>query len=139
VYSGDGDQLVLTQLLGYRRRTDTVIRVYANRTGHNNDQEVRFIESGPLKGDIIAVEPTEKAPFVFWVTVNAPASADAYRSVLRYRSATRYGDNNPLAVIDSEMPNIQRRLGVWRPGAPLPLPAGRCAKPHLVGEELWCG
>jgi hypothetical protein len=30
---------------------------------------------------------------------------------LRYRSVTRYGDGNPVPVIDAEMPNILRHLG----------------------------
>jgi hypothetical protein len=114
------------------------VRVYDHLTGSNNDQEVRYISTGPLKGDIISAEPTANAPFGFWVSVNTLPSGYAYKQVLRYRSATRYGDGNPLAVIDSEMPNIELRLGLWRPGSPLPLPAGRCPNPHLVKTELWC-
>jgi hypothetical protein len=136
--SGDGDQAVATQVLAYRPRTDRFERIYEHLTGHNNNQEVRFIATGPLRGDIISVEPMEKAPYGFWVTVSELTPAYAYRQVLRYRSATRYGDGNPLAVIDSEMPNIEARLGLWRPGAPLPLPAGACPKPRLVKTALWC-
>jgi hypothetical protein len=139
VHSGDGDQLLFTQALAYRRDTDRFVRVYGHSTGRNNNQEVRFIQSGPLKGDIVSAEPTDKAPFGFWISVNALTSPYAYAEVLRYRSATRYGDGNPLGVIDSEMPGIEQRLGVWRPGSPLPLPAGPCPKPHLKGMELWCG
>jgi hypothetical protein len=138
VHSGDGDQLVFTQVLAYRRDTDQFVRVYGHPTGRNNNQEVRFIAAGPLKGDIIAAEPTEKAPFGFWISVSLLASAGTYKEVLRFRSATRYGDGNPLAVIDSEMPNIEQQLGFWRPGLPLPLPAGACPKPHLKDTALWC-
>ncbi len=137
--SGDGDQLVLTQALAYERDADRFVRVHDHVTGTNNDQEVRYVEAGPLAGDIISVEPTRDAPYGFWVSVNALMSGDAATALLRYRSATRYGDNNPLAVIDSEMPNIQQRLGVWRPGLKLPVPAGACRRPHLVRMELWCG
>jgi hypothetical protein len=84
------------------------------------------------------VEPTQNAPFGYWVSVNALASNGAYQEILRYRSATTYGNGNPLAVIDSEMPNIQHRLGLWKPGAPLPIPADGCTKPRLVRMELWC-
>ena len=136
--SGDSDQLVLTQLLAYDRASDSFRRVFQNTSGHNNNQAFRFVENGPLDGDVITAEPTSNAPFAFWVTVSAPASAFAYKQVLRYRSATIYADGNPLSVVDSEMPNIQQRLGVWRPGSPLPLPSGGCAKPHLVKTELWC-
>ena len=77
-------------------------------------------------------------PYGYWIVVNSLTPAGNYRQVLRYRSATLYNDGNPLAVIDSEMPNIERRLGLWAPGQPLPTPA-RCAKPRLVKLELWCG
>jgi hypothetical protein len=74
--------------------------------------------------------------------VNAPAAKEqgggGFKEVLRYRSATQYGDGNPLAVIDSEMPNMAQRLGLWKPGAPMPLPARACPKPHLVRMALWC-
>ena len=138
VRSGNGDQLVLTQVLAYQPRPDQFVRVYEHLNGRNNNQDVRYIASGPLKGDIVSVEPTQDAPFGFWVTVNAPTANDGFKSVLRYRSATRYGDGNPLAVIDSEMPNMAQRLGLWRAGSPLPLPAGPCPTPHLVHMALWC-
>ncbi len=137
VHSGNGDQLVRTQLLAYRTSEDRFERVYEHMTGHNNNQQVRYIEAGPLKGDIVSVEPTQDAPFGFWVVVNAPANG-VFKPVLRYRSATRYGDGNPLAVIDSEMPNMAQRLGLWKPGSRLPLPAGACPSPHLVRMALWC-
>ncbi len=64
--------------------------------------------------------------------------------MLRYRSATLYNDGNRLAVIDSEMPNIERRLGLWKPGEPIPTPKlggnGKpCLKPTLRHTELSCG
>lgn len=135
----NGDQANFTQVFVYRRNSDRFERVYSFQTAHNNNQEVRFMTSGPLAGDIISVEPTGGAPFGFWVTVNAPQADGSYRQRLKFRSATRYADGNPLAVIDSEMANIEQRLGLWRPGQPLPLPARACAKPHLVKMELWCG
>ena len=33
-----------------------------------------------------------------------------------YRSRTRYADGNAFAVIDSDMPELLRRLGLWRIG-----------------------
>ncbi len=139
LHSGDGDQVRLTQALAYRRRNDRFVRVYEHQTGRNNNQETRFVAAGPLQGDIISIDPTENAPFGFWVVVNAPGPEGAYSQVLRYRSATRYGDNNPMSAIDSEWPNLYRRLGLWRPGAPLPLPQRACPKPRLAHMELWCG
>jgi hypothetical protein len=139
VRSVDGGRLVLTQALAYRRDVDEFMRVYDHVTGTNNNQEVRYIDTGPLKGDIISAEPTSDAPFAYWIAVNAFTPGHAYRQVLRYRSATRYGDGNPLPVIDSETPNILARLGLWRRGSPLPVPARACAKPRLAHRELWCG
>lgn len=135
--SGDGDQIRFTQLLAYERNRDRFAPAYSRWTGRNNNQEVRYVDAGPLRGDVISAEPTEDVPFGFWITLDAPTPHGAYARVLRYRSATGYGDGNPLPVIDSEMPSIFRRLGIGRPGA-LPLPQGSCPKPHLVQMELWC-
>jgi hypothetical protein len=134
----DGDQLIFTQILAYRRDLDQFTRIYGRTTGRNNNQDVRFMSSGPLAGGVISAEPTENSPYAFWITVNRLTPGYTYEQVLRYRSATRYNDGNSLAVIDSEMPNIQRRLGLWKDGSPLPLPAPACRKPRLVKMELWC-
>lgn len=138
LHAGDGAQDIATQLLRYDRGLDVFVRIYGRVVGTNNNQEVRFIEGGPLRGDIIAAEPTGSAPFGYWITVSRLASDGAYRVALRYRSATRYGDGDRLPAIDSEMPAIQRRLGVRKAGDPLPLPLGPCPKPRLRGGELWC-
>lgn len=136
--SGDGDQAIFTQLLAYRPANDQFVQVYAHVTGHNNNQEVRFVASGPLRGSVVSAEPTEDRPFGFWISVNRPAADYTYTQILRYRSATPYGDGNPLAVVDSEMANIEKRLGLWSPGSPSPLPARSCPRPRLVKMELWC-
>ena len=137
LFTDNGDQVVGTRLYIYDRDRDSFALVYAHRTARNNNQEVRFIAEGPLQGDIVSVEPTRDAPFGYWVSVNRLAT-DTYQEVLRYRSATTYGDGNPLAVIDAEMPDIQRRMGLWKPGMPLPLPKRACPSPHLVKSVLWC-
>ena len=138
--AGDGDQIVYTQLIAYDVERDTFRRVYGKSTGCNNNQEIRFITDGPLRGFVISAVPQDRSPYGYWIEVNEPTSAGAYRQVLRYRSATLYNDGNQLAVIDSEMPNIQKRLGLWKPGAPIPTPSGKsCPKPTLRHSELWCG
>jgi len=138
IYSGDGNQGIRTEILLYDPTKDRFSVAYDKVTGSNNNQEVRYMTSGPLKGDVISAEPTEDKPYGYWMTVNRLGEGGSYHQIMRYRSATHYGDGNPLAVIDSEMPNIQRRLGVWRVGQPVPLPASGCAKPHLVKTVLWC-
>jgi|SRR5579859_304862 len=142
--AGDGDQIVSTQLVRYVPARDTFQRVFAGNTGHNNNQEIRFMTAGALRGSVITAEPEEHRPYGYQIVVHQADVAGVYRPVLRYRSATIYGDGNPLAVIDSEMPSIEQRLGVWRPGMPLPTPQvggdGKpCLKPALKHGELWCG
>jgi hypothetical protein len=104
--TGDGDQLEGTQVYAYDQVHDSFALVYARHTGRNNNQEVRFVLDGPMQGDIISVDPTRDPRFGYWVSVNGLVGGDSYKEVLRYRSATAYGDGNPLAVIDAEMPNI---------------------------------
>ena len=138
MHSMNGNHAISTQVLAYRQFEDRFTQIYERLTGANNNQETRYIVSGPLKGDIVSVEPTGNAPFGYWVSLSTLTPQDTYREALRYRSATRYNDGNSLAVIDSEMPNIEQRLGIWSLGASLPLPSGPCPKPHLIGMELWC-
>jgi hypothetical protein len=138
LHSVNGDQRVALALLAYDRAQDTFALAYRKTTGRNNNQEIRYIDSGPLRGAVISAEPTENAPFGFWITVDRLSADRRYTQALRYRSATHYGDGNPLAVIDSEMPTIEQRLGLWHPGMRLPLPAGKCANPRLIHQELWC-
>ena len=142
--SGDGDQVVKTQLIAYDASQDAFRRVFAREVGRNNNQEVRFIKAGPLRGSVIIAEPQDRLPYAFWIVVDQPAPSGSYRQVLRYQSATLYNDGNPLAVIDSEMPNIERRLGLWKPGQPIPTPdpdssSKPCPRPMLRHTELWCG
>jgi hypothetical protein len=138
MYAGNSGQWVVTQLLAYNPAADAFVRVFNHGTGTNNNEDVRFLETGPLKGHIVSVEPTENAPFAYWITVLSPTKSGPYKQILHFRSNTRYGDGNPLSVIDSEMPETLKRLHLWRPGRPLPLPAGGCARPRLVAGALWC-
>src|SRR5258708_3365191 len=48
--SGDGGQVVATQLVSYDAGRDEFRRIYSKSTGHNNNQEIRFIAEGPLRG-----------------------------------------------------------------------------------------
>jgi hypothetical protein len=143
LHSLNGNQLVCTQLLAYRATQDEFRRIYDKCTGHNNNEEVRFLADGPLRGSVISAEPQHSLPYGYWIEVNRLSHAGTYIRALRYRSATLYADGNPLAVIDSEMPTIQKQLGVWKSGDPLPVPASTsngkpCANPTLRKSELWC-
>jgi hypothetical protein len=137
-HGGNGSQRATLQILAYDKRSDRFHLAYNRETGGNMNQEMRYVAKGTLKGMTITAEPTGSAPYRYWIEVSRLTERDLYRRVLRYRSVTSYGDGNPLATIDSEMPNIQQRLGLWHPGQPLPLPDRRCSKPRLTHMELWC-
>lgn len=138
IHAVNNDQRVGFAALTYDKAKDGFTLAYRAQTGRNNNQEIRYMESGPLRGAIIWAEPTSDAPFGFWITVSKPGANGIYTQALRYRSATRYGDGNPLAAIDSDMPNILQRLGLWHPGMKLPVPNAKCTTPHLKAGALWC-
>lgn len=133
---GDGSHSIYTELFTYDRPSNKFKSVFSNSTGSNNNQKTRFLEQGPLRGDVIVDDPTSSAPFGYWISVYA-LKDDTYSRSLRYRSATHYGDGNRLSVIDSEMPGILRRMGLWKAGGPLPAPPG-CSHPVLRHGEEWC-
>jgi len=81
--STDGNQAVFTQLLAFNRVKEGFEQVYAHTTGRNNNEEDRFIASGPLQGSVISVEPTANAPFAYWITVTRPGPDFTYKQVLR--------------------------------------------------------
>jgi hypothetical protein len=139
--SFDGDCGIATALYRYDRPAHRFIRVFLNVTGRNNNQATRFVERGPLQGDMIVDYPTERAPYTYWVEVYWTGEAGRYVRILRYRGRTGYGDGNPLAVADSEMPEILRHLGLWQPGDALPVPAHLpqgCGDLFMRRGEEWC-
>ncbi len=122
-YGGDGSHAIFTQLFAYERSVDRFKLVFSNITGSNNNQETRFVAHGPLRGDVLAAVPTSTAPYAYWISVYVRSpTGDRLVRALRYRSATRYGDGIPLAVIDAEMPSILAHFGQRHPGEPLPIP-----------------
>jgi len=139
--SGDGDCEIATALYAYNRADDRFTRVFLNLTGRNNNQATRFVESGPLQGDMIVDNPTKDAPYTYWIEVYRATGSGQYVRILRYRGRTGYSDGNPLPVADSEMPEILRRFGLWRPGDPLPVPAHLphgCTGVFMRHDEEWC-
>ena len=138
----NGNCGVSTFLFAYDSKADRFNVVFFNILGRNNNEETRFIENGPLLGSVIVAYPTNDPPFVYDVEVYRRAPAhEQYAAVLRYRGHTVYGDGNPLAVIDSEMPEILRRLGLWKKGEPLPIPPhmpATCKRLVLRKSVEWC-
>jgi len=139
---GDGNCNIETVLYQYERSGDRFRQVFASSSGgSNNNQAARFVEHGPLQGDVIVDYPTDHAPYTYWIEVYAASKSGQYARILRYRGRTGYGDGNPLPVADSEMPEIMERLGMWKPGdalpVPQPLPQG-CGRLVLNRGEEWC-
>jgi hypothetical protein len=137
----NGNCGIATVLYRYEKGADRFIPVFQNLTGHNNNQATRFVEGGSLHGNVIVDYPTENAPYTYWIEVYRPKESGQYVQVLRYRGRTGYGDGNPLAVADSEMPEILSRLGLWKPGDALPVPAHLprvCSRLYMRLGEEWC-
>jgi hypothetical protein len=136
----NGNCGVSTFLFAYDRDAQRFRVVFFNMMGRNNNQEARFVEKGPLLGNVIVAYPTNDAPFTYFVEVYKRSSDSEYSQVLRYRGNTHYGDGNPLAVIDSEMPETLQRLGLWKTGDALPVPPRMprgCTLVMRKGVE-WC-
>jgi hypothetical protein len=137
----NGNCGVSTFLFDYDRKAERFRVVLFNMMGRNNNQEARFIEDGPLLGSVVVAYPTDDAPFTYFVEVFKRTSDSEYSRVLRYRGNTRYGDGNPLAVIDSEMPETLRRLGLWKTGDALPVPPRMprgCTRLVMHKGTEWC-
>jgi len=137
----NGNCGVSTFLCAYDRKADKFHVVFFSMTGRNNNQETRYVENGPLLGSVITAYPTENAPFTYFVEVYKRTSDNEYSQVLKYRGHTGYGDGNPLAVIDSEMPETLLRLGLWKTGDPLPIPPRMprgCTRLAMRKGIEWC-
>ena len=137
----NGNCGVSTFLFAYDQKAERFHVVFFNMSGRNNNEETRVVENGPLLGSVIVAYPTSDAPFTYFVDVYKRTPDSEYSLALRYRGHTGYGDGNPLAVIDSEMPETLRRLGLWKTGDALPVPPrmpGECTL-LVIGKGVeWC-
>ena len=138
--SADGNCDIRVSLFGYDPKQDRFVSVFSyDAGGVNNNNNARYMEDGPLRGDVIADHPTDNAPYTYWIEVYRRGKMGEYSQILKYRGHTVYEDGNDLPVAYSEMPEILRRLGLWHSGDPLPIPPGRnCLNPVLRHGEEWC-
>ena len=137
----NGNCGIYTFLFAYDQSRDHFCLVFHNIVPRNLNGTTRFVEAGPLLGDIVSATPTNNAPYAYFVSVYRSDASGHYGQILRYRSKTHYDDRNRLSVVDSDMPEILRRLGFWKPGDPLPIPVVKpdnCTKLALIKGEEWC-
>jgi HEAT repeat protein len=123
----------------YLSKSDTFASVFSNQSSSNNNEETRIMKRGPLAGMIIVASQGARAPYGYGITAYRLSKTLKYAQVLKYVGKTRYQDGDAMAVIDSEMPEIERRLGFWKPGDPLPVPERtRCTSYVLKHGIEWC-
>jgi hypothetical protein len=137
----NGNCGIYTFLFAYDHSRDQFHLIFHDIVPRNLNGTTRFVEAGPLLGDVVSATPTSNAPYGYFVSVYRSDASGHYAQILRYRSKTRYNDGNRLSVVDSDMPEILFRLGLLKPGDPLPIPfvkPGNCTKPSLIKGEEWC-
>ena len=131
-----------TAVWTYRADRDTFERIFFHTSNLSDNEETRVVAKGPLAGYIVADTPNPRWPYPYDITVYRLSAARRYAAMLHYRSNTRFGDGNGLAVIDAEMPEIERLLNLRKPDDPLPRPlylASHCKTPTLRKGAEWCG
>jgi hypothetical protein len=107
----------------YRVETDRFEELFADTRKSNTNGEIRLVTTGPLAGDISADNAGgRRHASAYELIVYGLQRPEHYVRILDYFGRTTYADGNRLSVIDGEMPEIQRRLGVWKPGDALPVP-----------------
>jgi len=137
----NGNCGIYTFLFAYDPSRDDFYLKCHDIVPRNLNGTTRFVETGPLLGDVVSATPTNNAPYGYFVSVYRSDASGHYAQILRYRSKTHYGDRNGLSVVDSDMPEILFRLGFWKPGDPLPIPLVKpdnCIKLSLIKGEEWC-
>lgn len=137
----NGNCGIYTLLFRYDRSGDRFHLTFHDAVPRNNNGATRFMEEGPLQGDVVSATPTGNAPYAYFVSVFCPDPTGGYTRILRYRSKTHYNDGNKLSVVDSDMPELLGRLGIWKASDPLPTPSvlpRDCTKLVLRNGEEWC-
>jgi hypothetical protein len=137
----NGNCGIYTFLFAYDHSRDHFYLAFNDIVPRNLNGTTRFVEAGPLRGDVVSATPTSNAPYGYFVSVYRSDESGHYVQILRYRSKTHYNDGNRLSVVDSDMPEILFRLGLWKPGDPLPIPfvkPDNCTKLSLIKGEEWC-
>ena len=87
---------------------------YEHWTGTNNNQEVRCIQVGPLAGYIISAEPSQTAPYNYWLKVNAFRQRNAMDGCFN----SEYRPRKPASREEMAV-NMMRQASQWVERAPV--------------------
>jgi hypothetical protein len=126
---------------------DKFSSAFSNQIWRDSGEETRLITAGPLRGDIIVSRITVRASPRYMIEVYKPSEMlkrtvfpSSFIKFYQYESRTRSDDDNRLPVIDAEMPEIFRRLGLHAPknieDYIKDVPEG--CKPQMRNGLLWC-
>lgn len=108
-FTGGPAQWKGTLVWVYRPNIDKFQQIFENSTPQNLNEETRILTTGPLSGDIIIDLPTACHPWPYRIIAYRLSRAH-YVEAFDYLGRTRYDDGDPRRVLDSEMPQIERRL-----------------------------
>jgi hypothetical protein len=127
-----------TLIWTYNAATDQFEKVFGRSVSQNTNSEIRVITDGPLAGDIVTVVDGGRPAYRYHITVYRLDEAGT-RELLSYDGHSKYNDGNAMPVIDAEMPEIEKRLGLWKPGDPLPVPVRtQCRSLEMKHDVEWC-
>jgi hypothetical protein len=88
----NGNCGIYTFLFAYDHSRDQFHLVFHDIVPHNLNG-TRFVEAGPLLGDIVSATPTSNAPYGYFVIVYRRDTSGHYGQILRYRSKTTMATN----------------------------------------------
>jgi hypothetical protein len=127
-----------TLIWTYNAATDQFEKVFDRVVSQNTNGEIRIVTDGPLAGDIVTAVAGGPPAYRYHITVYRLDKSGS-RELLSYDGHSRYNDGNAMPVIDAEMPEIERRLGLWEPGDPLPVPVRtQCRSLEMKHGVEWC-
>jgi len=110
---GNCSSWISTLLYAYDRESDSFHSVFFGLTASDTKQATRFIDSGPLLGRVVVLTPASGAHVGRVVEVYKRSVIGEYLRTLVYcRSTCCASDTDSDSAIDSEIPEILRRLGM---------------------------
>jgi hypothetical protein len=94
----------------YKPKLDSFELIFQDSTAHNQNQEIRVVQGGPLSGDVIEAGPCNYPACHHAITVYRLTHNARYIKVLEFRGKSRYDDGDPRPAIDADMPEILKLM-----------------------------